>query len=278
MISRFEFRDKDFRFICELVAEQAGITLNDGKRELVYGRLAKRLRALELETFSQYCDVLKDEKSDEVLHCVNAITTNVTAFFRENHHFDFMHSTVLPELGAASKKTGKRDLNIWSAGCSTGQEPYSIAMNLCEYKPLLDGWDIEILATDLDSMVLEQARSGIYRIDHLENVSLERRKQFFLKGKGANEGSARIIPRIHNMIRFEYLNLIERWDIKHGFDVIFCRNVMIYFDKEMRQRLLLNFAQRLSPNGFLFVGHSESLSGISDVFEPVGTTIYRKVT
>jgi chemotaxis protein methyltransferase CheR len=277
MISRFEFSDKDFRFICELVAREAGIKLNDGKKELVYGRLAKRLRILELETFSQYCDVLKDEHGDEVLHCVNAITTNVTAFFRENHHFDFMHNNVLPELTATSKQSGKRDLNIWSAGCSTGQEPYSIAMNLCEFKPTLDGWNIKILATDLDSVVLEQARSGIYRIDLLENVSLERRKQFFLKGTGANEGSARIIPQIQNMIKFKYLNLIEPWDIGHGFDVIFCRNVMIYFDKDMRQRLLLNFAQRLSPNGFLFVGHSESLSGISDVFQPAGTTIYRKV-
>lgn len=277
MISRFEFRDKDFQFISLLVAKHAGITLHEGKRELVYGRLAKRLRALRIETFGEYCDILKDEKCEELLHCVNAITTNVTTFFRENHHFQFLQTALLPELIKESGSTGKRSLHIWSAGCSTGQEPYSIAMSLCEYAPGLSGWDIKILATDLDSKVIEQAESGVYRIDHLENISPERKKRFFLKGKGNSEGFARIVPEIKDMVRFERLNLVEPWGLAEKFDIIFCRNVMIYFNNETRQRLLMEFAGKLVPGGYLFVGHSESLSGVRNVFSPAGTTIHRKL-
>jgi chemotaxis protein methyltransferase CheR len=277
MISRFEFSERDFQFISSLVARHAGITLSTGKRELVYGRLAKRLRLLGIETFSEYCDILRDEQGDELHHCVNAITTNVTAFFREDHHFQFLHTTLLPELVEQSRRTAKRDLRVWSAGCSTGQEPYSIAMSLCEYPADLSAWDIQILATDLDSKVLEQARSGIYRVDHLENVSPARKKRFFMRGKGRNEGFARIVPEVQQMIRFERLNLIEPWEFEHDFDIIFCRNVMIYFDNETRKRLLMGFAANLAPGGYLFVGHSESLSGIKNIFDPAGTTIHRKL-
>lgn len=277
MISRFEFSDRDYQFISSLVAKHAGITLNMGKRELVYGRLAKRLRALGIETFSEYCDILRDERADELHHCVNAITTNVTSFFREDHHFQFLHAMLLPKLVEQAKQTARRSLRIWSAGCSTGQEPYSIAMSIFEYGRGLSEWDIQILATDLDSKVLEEARSGIYRLDHLENISPARKKRFFLKGKGSKDGYARIVPEVQQMIRFERLNLIEPWDHGHDFEMIFCRNVMIYFDNETRKRLLLAFAASLVPGGYLFVGHSESLSGIRDVFSPAGTTIHRKI-
>ncbi len=277
MISRFEFSERDYLFISSLVAKHAGITLNTGKRELVYGRLAKRLRVLGIETFSEYCDILRDERSDELLHCVNAITTNVTAFFREDHHFQYLHNTLLPELTSKSGSAAKRSLRIWSAGCSTGQEPYSIAMSLCEYSAGLSDWDIRIMATDLDSKVLEQARSGVYRMDHLENVSPARKKRFFLRGKGRNEGFARIVPEVQQMVTFERLNLIEPWAFEQNFDMIFCRNVMIYFDNDTRKRLLMAFAASLVSGGHLFVGHSESLSGIRNVFSPEGTTIHRKM-
>ena len=273
----FLFTDKDFSYLSTLAGEIAGISLSSGKRELIYGRLAKRLRVLNLNDFKEYCMLLKEGESEEHTHFINAITTNVTAFFRENHHFEFMADTLLPEL-IRKKSAGSRPrLRIWSAGCSSGKEPYSIAMVLKECIPDLERWDAKILATDLDSNILEVAKSGVYPKERLQEIGLERRKRWFQIGRGVNENSIKIDDDLKQMVTYRKLNLNEDWPMKGDFDIIFCRNVTIYFDRETRIKLLDRFAERLDDDGCLFVGHSESLFGLTQRFSTVGRTIHRKI-
>ena len=274
--------DKDFNYLSELAGELAGIKLSSGKRELIYGRLVKRLRALGLKDFKAYCALLKEAEEEggnkeERTHFINSITTNVTSFFRENHHFDYMSETLIPEL--IRKKEGEANprLRIWSAGCSSGKEPYSIAMVLKECIPDLERWDAKILATDLDSNILDIARTGIYPNDHVKEIPLEKYKRWFKMGSGVNEGAIKVIDPIKDMVTFRELNLTEKWPMKGPFDIIFCRNVTIYFGRETRVTLLNKFADYLDDNGHLFVGHSESLFGLTNRFSTVGRTIHRKI-
>ncbi|MCW8831332.1 MAG: protein-glutamate O-methyltransferase [Gammaproteobacteria bacterium] len=275
------FTDKDFSYLSKLAGELAGISLSSGKRELIYGRLVKRLRALDLKDFKSYCDPLKDNENgaaeDERTHFINSITTNVTSFFRENHHFEFMADTLLPEL--ISKKSGASQprLRIWSAGCSSGKEPYSIAMVVKECIPDFERWDIKILATDLDSNILEVAKSAVYPKEHIKEISFDRRRSWFKMGRGANENSIKVVDDIKNMVSYRQLNLTEKWPMTGPFDIIFCRNVTIYFDRDTRVSLLDNFAEYLDDDGCLFVGHSESLFGLTQRFSTVGRTIHRKI-
>ena len=274
--SRFNFTDNDFNYISSLINEHAGIRLISAKRELVYARLAKRLRALGLNTFREYCDLLRDGDAQELIQCINAITTNVTTFFREIHHFEYLQQTVLPALIEQKGRTAMPRLRIWSAGCSSGEEPYSIEIVLRE-QAALQRWDVRILATDLDTHILERAKTGHYHINQLEKVSPERCKRWFRVGKGNNANLVSIVPELRERIRFRQLNLKDHWPMRGPFDVIFCRNVVIYFDKEMQKKLFNRFADMLSVNGYLFIGHSESLFGISDRFKVAGRTIYRKI-
>lgn len=267
------FTDGDFDFIRRLVMERTGISLADHKRELVYGRLSKRLRVLELESFGQYCSYL--ENHDEELHeLVNAITTNLTAFFRESYHFDHLRESVLPEL--LRSNAGSRRIRIWSAGCSTGEEPYSIAMTVREMVPESREWDVKILATDIDTNVLERAKSGTYPDDRIKDVPDHYRRCFLNRGSGDNAGKVRVRDEIRDMITFRQLNLMEEWPMRGPFDVIFCRNVVIYFDKPTQRRLFERYANILQPNGHLFIGHSETLFKVSDRFDLIGRTIYRR--
>lgn len=274
---RFEFTDNDFNYISTLINEHAGIRLISAKRELVYGRLAKRLRALGLETFREYCDLLRDGDGSELIQCINAITTNVTSFFREIHHFEFLQQTVLPEIIGQKGRTAVPRLRIWSAGCSSGEEPYSIEIVLREHDAL-QRWDVKLLATDLDTHILERARKGIYDLRQLEKVSPERMQRWYRMGVGNNANLVSVTPELRDRIRFRQLNLKDAWPMRGPFDVIFCRNVVIYFDKEMQKKLFNRFADILTPSGYLFIGHSESLFGISDRFKVAGRTIYRKVS
>ena len=275
---RFEYNDDDFQYISNLMQECAGIQLAECKRELVYGRLTKRLRALNLDSFAQYCQILKEGDKQELIHCVNQITTNVTSFFRENHHFDYMANTALPKLLAEKTNNKTNRLRIWSAGCSSGEEAYSIAITLRENELLTSGkWDAKILATDLDSNILDKARKGIYKIEQLENISEQRRIRCFQQGRGDKQGLANVTGELKDMISFKQLNLSNvSWPMHGPFDVIFCRNVVIYFDKEMRKKLINRFADLLDDGGYLFVGHSESLFGITDRFTAVGHTMHMK--
>ena len=276
------FTDKDFSYLSKLAGDLAGISLSSGKRELIYGRLVKRLRALGLKDFKEYCTLLKNTEEeggnkDERTHFINSITTNVTSFFRENHHFDFMAETLLPELIRKKSGDSQPRLRIWSAGCSSGKEPYSIAMILKECIPDIERWDAKILATDLDSNILDVARSGVYPNDHIKEIPAAQSKRWFQVGRGLNEGSIKVVDDIKNMVTYRQLNLTEKWPMKGTFDIIFCRNVTIYFDRDTRVTLLNGFADYLDDDGCLFVGHSESLFGLTQRFSTVGRTIHRKI-
>ncbi|MEH6466992.1 MAG: protein-glutamate O-methyltransferase CheR [Porticoccus sp.] len=268
----FEFTDKDFRFIVKFIAEHAGIVMSDAKRDLVYGRIIRRLRACNLTKFSDYCKIIESGDSDELEHFVNALTTNLTSFFREQHHFDFLQEELLPAL--IKKKTSKV-IRIWSAGCSTGEEPYSIAMAVSEVLPA--DWDVRILATDLDSNVVATAQQGIYNRDRVDGIPLSRLKRWFRLGKGAREGVVRVVPELREMISFRQLNLLSKWPMKGSFDIVFCRNVVIYFDKSTQQVLFDRFAQQIDSDAHLFIGHSETLYKVSDRFALLGNTIYNRI-
>lgn len=269
----FVFTDKDFAHIKRIVYDFAGIDLNDSKKNLVYNRLAKRIRFLEKQSFSEYIRYVEQQGEQEFVHLINAITTNLTFFFRENHHFEYLAETVIPEL--LEKNQSSRKVRIWSAGCSTGEEPYSLAIVLKETVP--PGWDAKVIATDLDSNVVATGQSGVYKLDRLKGMSLERKRRWFMKGTGAREGYARVKKELQEIIEFGQLNLMAEWPIKENIDVIFCRNVVIYFDKQTQARLFDRYANILPTDGHLFVGHSESLYNVCDRFELLGKTIYRKL-
>lgn len=269
----FDFTEKDFLRVKKVVYDFAGIDLNDSKKNLVYNRLAKRIRFLDMNSFSGYLDYVEEQGEAEFVHLINAITTNLTFFFRENHHFEYLANQVIPML--LEKNKASKKIRIWSAGCSTGEEPYSIAIVLKEVVP--KGWDARVLATDLDTNVVQTGQTGVYKIDRLKGVSDERKKRWFLKGSGAREGYVRVKPELQQIIDFGQINLMNEWPIRDAIDVIFCRNVVIYFDKETQARLFDRYANLLPDNGHLFIGHSESLYKVCDRFELLGQTIYRKI-
>jgi len=274
----FVFTDRDFSYISQVVGERVGIELPDSKRELIYGRLAKRLRKLGIKSFKEYCSRLEQGDEEEFTNFINAITTNVTSFFRENHHFEFLKNKLLPELIQKQKHAVHPRLRIWSAGCSSGREPYSIAMVLKESIPDLERWDVKILATDLDSNVLGIARKGIYSIEHLDEIPLENQKKWLKIGYGSNQGVFKICDELKQLVSYRQLNLLSSWPMQGLFDYIFCRNVTIYFDAENRGNVVNRFADKLTNQGHLFVGHSESLFGLTHRFESVGRTIHRKIS
>ena len=268
----FKFTNKDFNYIRELVLAKTGINLSEGKSDMVYSRLTRRLRTLNLNQFAEYLNLLKNEDEGELVHFVNAITTNLTSFYRENHHFEYLSKTLLPKL---MKKKSDRRLRIWSAGCSTGEEPYSIAMVISEIMGKTRNWDIKILATDLDSNVVDMASNGIYMQNKLTGVSDKRLKRFFKINNSSGEVKAG--QEIRDQITFKQLNLMHEWPFKGPFDFIFCRNVVIYFNKDTQRELFDRYANYTVDGGHLFIGHSESLFKVCDRYKLLGNTIYRKV-
>jgi len=269
----FEFTERDFVFIRDFLRQRAGIVLHEGKRDMVYSRLARRLRALGLSRFDDYCRLLARDGDEEAGHFMNALTTNLTAFFREPHHFDFLAETLVPDL---LRRRARGPIRIWSAGCSTGEEPYSIAMTLREALPTARVRDVRILATDLDTEVLATARRGIYPMSRLEGLPRHRLQHWFRRGEGSQANRAKVSDEIQEMVHFRTLNLMESWPMQGPFDAIFCRNVVIYFDKPTQKRLVSRFAEILIDGGHLFLGHSETLYQVSNRFRLLGNTIYRK--
>lgn len=276
METEFEFADQDFQRIRRIINDIAGISLADGKRELVYSRLSRRLRSLGLRRFDEYCRLLETggENNEEIGEFVNALTTNLTSFFRESHHFEFLGAELLPAL-IRERGASHRRIRIWSAGCSTGEEPYSIAMVLREILPAV-GWDVKILATDLDSNVLATAERGVYEESRIKGLPEARVQRWFQRGRGSQSGQVRVIPALRELITFRRLNLMHDWPMRGPFDVVFCRNVVIYFDKPTQRGLFERFADLLVERGHLFVGHSESLFKVTDRFVPLGKTIYQR--
>jgi chemotaxis protein methyltransferase CheR len=263
-----DIEDEELCAITEIVHSEAGILLGESKRALVAARLGSRLRALGCESFAQYCEHLAtgDPEGIELRRMINRLTTNKTSFFREPHHFDFLRERLIHRLAS----TEQRKLRIWSAGCSTGQEPYSLAM-LLGSDPRLSDWDIRILASDIDTEVLEQAGTAEYSAAQTGSIPPPMRADCFeLRGT-----TLRVSQRIRDLVTFRRINLIEEpWPIHASFDAIFCRNVTIYFDVPTRARLYQRFAQQLRPHGHLFIGHSEHLHGMKETFTAVGGTVY----
>ncbi len=269
----FPMSSRNFSDIKNLAYELTGIQLSDHKRNMIYSRLARRIRTLKLSDFDQYCDLLTQQNNAERNEFVNAITTNLTSFFRENHHFEFLKDKALPDI--IHKHQKDKRVRGWSAGCSTGEEPYSIAIVM---KELLSrpGWDAKLLASDLDSNVVDKAQSGIYGADRIESVVKPRKDKWFLQAKHDKE-KIRVKPSLQEIISFKRLNLLEAWPMKGPFDFIFCRNVVIYFDKDTQRKLFDRYADILAPGGYLFIGHSESLHRVSDRFKSLGKTMYQRI-
>ncbi|MDI6797696.1 MAG: protein-glutamate O-methyltransferase [Desulfatibacillaceae bacterium] len=270
-----ELNDTDYRRLAALVYAKSGIFLHDGKRNLVRSRLVKRLRALGVEDYESYYNYLKaKDDGTELVKMLDAITTNQTAFFREQHHFDFMEKTLFPKMESSSED--KIRIRIWSAGCSTGEEPYSIAISILEFFLKDERLDAKILATDISAKVLEQARQGVYSADRLREMPVTTQRRYFQKGFGKQEGFFKIKERVRQMVVFRNHSLMNRINFGRGLDAIFCRNVMIYFDKRTQNNLVRIFYEYLKPGGYLFVGHSESLAGVDHAFEYVKPSIYLK--
>jgi chemotaxis protein methyltransferase CheR len=265
--------DAEFEFIRHVVGENAGIVLGPNKRQLVQGRLARRLRELRLGSYQEYCEHVRRSGPEELVGLINALTTNVTSFFRENHHFEALAEYMLPE--AMRRNAGSRRIRIWSAGCSTGEEPYCVAMTAADVVPSV-GWDCKVLATDIDSNVIAFGQQGVYPLDRIASLPTERLRSCFQKGTGLQLGKAIVKAQLRAVVTFRVLNLLHPWPMHGPFDVIFCRNVMIYFDQATRERLVRRFVEMLAPGGYLCIGHAESLHTLDTPVRAVGKTIYRK--
>jgi chemotaxis protein methyltransferase CheR len=267
----FEFTRADFERVRGLIYQRAGISLADSKQEMVYSRLARRLRAAGIESFARYLDELEAGRMPQEWESfTNALTTNLTSFFREAHHFPLLAEHALK----ARRQNPGAPLTIWCSASSTGEEPYSIAMTLCEAFNTLTP-PVSIIATDIDTNVLATAGAGVYPIERVDKLEPERLRRFFLKGKGAQEGLVRVRPELRQLVTFRPLNLLaDGWDVKGPFDVIFCRNVMIYFDKATQRRILSRFVPLMKPDALLFAGHSENFLYVSDSLRLRGKTVY----
>jgi len=271
--------DNDFAFICDFVYQSTGIVLNENKREMVYRRLTRIVRERKLNTFSDYCLLLKQQAAQEKDYFINAITTNLTSFFREQHHFDYLVNEELPRLMAekAVQANGKKRLRIWSSASSTSEEPYSIAISVLEaMQEQLSNWDVKILATDIDSNVLAAGKAGIYENRRIESLSEKFKQRYFHRGVGKNSSNVRVDKKLCDLITFKQLNLLHEWPMKGEFDVIFCRNVIIYFDKPTQQELFTRYYDLLKPGGLLMLGHSENLGEFQQHFNTIGRTMFRK--
>ena len=267
----YTFTRQDFEYLRDIVTRTSGILAPDDKYTLYYSRLVRRLRFLELKSFSDYRSYLSSNFAQESVELVNSVTTNLTSFFREKHHFETIRKAVLPEKIA----TGKKRLRIWSAGCSTGEEPYSIAITLAECLTDIHSWDIKITASDIDTNVINHATNAVYQSANFKSVDTHIVQKYFEKGVDVNADKFRVIDRIRQMVSFQSLNLLDQWLFREKFDFIFCRNVVIYFGPETRSKLLGRFAAQLNEKGYLFMGHSESMQESIKYFEPLGKTVYK---
>ncbi len=267
----FEFSDENFERVVKIIYKVSGISLSERKQDMVYSRLARRLRKLGLRSFDDYLNFVKQD-SEEQKAFVNALTTNLTHFFREEHHFDYIIKSLLPEVFSS----GNSRIRIWSAGCSTGEEPYTLGMVWEKLMNKPKSVDFKILATDLDTNVLETAQQGIYSMDKLAPIA-EQYLTFFDQTAKCSTTQKEISDSVKKHVHFKQLNLMQDWPMKGPFQLIMCRNVLIYFDKPTQAKLIKRFHDLLEPRGHLILGHSESLGELRDRFENIGKTIFRKV-
>lgn len=276
LIQSLDLTDNEFQLFREIIYRETGINMSDKKRKLIVARLSKRLRALNLTSFTEYHRYLNESPraDEEIVNLINRVTTNKTDFFREKQHFDFLLHDLYPRMIEQGMKTGVRRLRIWSAGCSSGEEPYTLAMVTAEAFRGARGWDIKILATDLDTEILGKAVEGVYPTQSVSPVPREYLVKYFSRSKESYE----VNPGLKSMVSFRRLNLTDgTFPMKNPFDIIFCRNVIIYFDSKTKEELLNKFHRHLKDGGYMFIGHSESLMHMKDKFRYLKHTIYQKV-
>jgi len=275
-----ELSDREFQMFSTFIYDQCGIKLPEIKKTMLTVRLAKRLRALKINSFKEYYKYITCDKGrkNELVDMINVVTTNKTNFFRESKHFDILVQKVIPELFRCQPDIRYKSLNIWSAGCSSGEEPYTIAMVMDEYVKNQTHLNYAILCSDISTRVLQKAAKGIYEDALLEGIPNLYIRKYVMRGKGKNKGKNRIVPELRNHLTFRRINLNEgtHFGIKTMMHIIFCRNVIIYFDRETQVKLFNKYYNQLYPGGFLFIGHSETLHGINDRFIPVDVSVYRK--
>lgn len=272
-----ELNNADFQRLQNYIYQQLGIKISESKRTMLMGRLTKRLRALKLATVAEYCDFLFTPEGQKVeqVHLFDVITTNKTDFFRESTHFDLLAAKILPQWQDSLRDN--RKFKIWSAGCSSGEEPYTMAMVLDDYalKTTRRSFDYEIIATDISTKVLDHAKKAVYHSDRVQPVPAQIRQKCLLKNKDKVNSLVRIIPELRRKVRFGRLNFMDdSFSLPDKMDVIFCRNVIIYFDKKTQEELVKKFCQNLQPGGYLFLGHSESLHGFDVPLKQIAPTVY----
>lgn len=270
----------DFQKLSSFIYNNLGIKMPEGKTTMLTGRLSKRLRVLEMSSFSEYCDFLFSPEGleKEMGHLINEITTNKTDFFREPSHFSYLTQTVLPTLQNENVFNERNSLKVWSAGCSTGEEPYTLAMILADVEAKQPGFKFDILATDISTRVLDVARRAVYSMTLIDPISPHFRKKYLLKGRDQTMRQVRVVPELRKRVRFGRLNFMdEDFGLPEQVDIIFCRNVIIYFDKETQEKLMIKFCRHLNKGGYVFLGHSESLHGYKTPLVQVAPTVYRKI-
>ncbi len=274
-----KMKKKDFQRFSSLICEQVGIQLPPSKKTMLEARLQKRLKSLSLETFEEYGEYVFSPEGwhDELVHLIDVVTTNKTDFFREPGHFEYLTQKVLPEIMRQRNNRTTESVRIWSAGCSSGEEPYTLAMVLNEYASAYQGFRYSILASDISTRILEAAQKAIYAKERTDGIAMPFMKKYFLRSKDRRRDLVRVCPEIRSQVTYRRINFMDTdLGISEKMDVIFCRNVVIYFDRPTQQDLMRKFYRQLRPGGFLFLGHSETLNGIDVDFTTVGSTVYQK--
>lgn len=271
--------EREFQRFSALVYETAGIKMPSAKKIMLEARLQKRLKALGIGSFAEYCDYVlsREGQENELVNMIDVVTTNKTDFFREPAHFDFLVNTAVPKIRQVRQDLYKEPLRIWSAGCSSGEEPYTLAMVLSEYAQDRDDFKFSILASDICTEILKTAKTAVYPLERTETIPLNLKRKYLLRSKDRQQPLVRIAPHLRSTVSFRRINFMDdSFGIQEKMDIIFCRNVVIYFDKQTQQALMRKFHKQLKPGGYLFIGHSETLNGLNVGFRPVASTVYRK--
>jgi len=277
-VFRFKLTDEDFGRLSSFVYEELGIKMPYPKKIMLQGRLQKRVADLKLVSFKEYLDFVfsKEGLEDEIIKMIDLITTNKTDFFREATHFDFLTSNVLPEL-CADKRPVRKTIKLWSAGCSSGEEPYTIAIVMKEFLEKYPEYDFEIFATDISLRILQKAATAIYPEDRITMIPYALKRKYFLRSKDHNSKTVRLVPEVRSKVTFQRLNFMDsHYTVDREFDIIFCRNVLIYFDRETQQEVICKLASKLKSDGYFFLGHSESITNMAVPLRQIKPTIFRK--
>ncbi len=277
-VFRYKMTDEDFSRLSSFVYEELGIKMPYPKKIMLQGRLQKRVVDLKMSSFKEYIDFVfsKEGQEEEIIKMIDLITTNKTDFFRESSHFDFLSETVLPDI--CTTKNARRTIRIWSAGCSSGEEPYTLAIVMKEFLESHPDFDFEIYATDISLRILQKAATAIYPEDRISMIPLHLKKKYFLKSKDPANRTVRLVPEIRSKVTFHRLNLMDQYYVvEKEFDIVFCRNVLIYFDRQTQQDVICKLAGKLKTDGYFFLGHSESITNMKVPLQQIKPTIFRKI-